>query len=361
VASLSLKNEYLQALIQEIHLRKSFLDNPVYDTIYFGGGTPSLFSPKELEQIINTLYHEFNMASEIEFTMEVNPDSLSLHYLSDIRMLGVNRLSIGIQSFNNEILTLLRRSHTTAQAHETIQNATQTGFKNISIDLIYGILERSEEDWQADLNEAFSYPITHLSAYSLTVEENTLLSKRILRGDYETPPEEKAIQDYHILQQKIKENGFQQYEISNYAKNGMISKHNYSYWQHIPYLGLGPSAHSYNLHTRYWNVDNLSEYISTVKNGEISGEKEELSIVDLYNEFILLSLRTSEGLDLRVMEKRFDKALCDLFYENLKLIDCNMYNFENQFIRLSEEGKLFADYVAGEMMGTRIYQTTSNP
>lgn len=348
-ALLSLKDKYIKALCQEIRLQKSSWHAQSFETIYFGGGTPSLFTAGELSSIIEVLYKELNITSQVEFTMEANPEQLNSHYLSEISTLGINRLSIGIQSFNDHILKSLRRAHTAEQARVAIRHALNTGFDNISIDLIYGILERDSAEWRKEITTALSYPITHLSAYSLTVEENTLLAKRISKGECEMPPDEKAISDYLILQEEIKKGGFCQYEISNYARNGMISKHNYAYWQNKPYLGLGPSAHSYDLRARYWNIADINNYISSLEKGIIPFEKENLSQADLYNEHILLSLRTSAGLNVQSLLNRFGEEFYKTFLQNLKGIEKSKYIFENNHVRLSEEGKMFADSIAVEL------------
>ncbi|MDL2309222.1 radical SAM family heme chaperone HemW [Bacteroidales bacterium OttesenSCG-928-B11] len=353
IATLSLKDDYIQALCNELRLRKSFLNNQSFDTIYFGGGTPSLFTPQELEIIINAILKELNINSEIEFTMELNPDGISLDDLSGYKSLGINRLSIGVQSFNNHILKLLRRRHNVDDIDDVIRNAVKVGFENISIDLIYGILERTTKEWKEEIIQAFSYPITHLSAYSLTVEENTLLSKQIRCGDRAVPSEEKAINDYLILQTMLKSNDFQQYEISNYTKNNKISRHNNAYWQNIPYLGLGPSAHSYDLYARYWNTSDINLYINSVNSGKIPCEKEELSSDDQYNEFILLRLRTTAGIDLIEMQTRFGETMYNYFLKNLHKITNNHYIMDEKSVILTDQGRLFADYIAGELFSCK--------
>ena len=238
IANLKYKNDFIDALMKEIALRKEYLKSEIIHTLYLGGGTPSLFSITELSEIKKQLDYFFTLSPDLEFTIEANPDQLNLDYLKSLKELGINRLSIGIQSLNNHILKILRRSHTAEVALQSINNALKAGFENISVDLIYGIFEREDKEWSGELEKIFSYPISHLSAYSLTVEENTLLNKKIATKEYAYPTEEKAIRDFTLLLDAARNAGFEQYEISNFAKNGQFSRHNFSYWQGVPYLGL---------------------------------------------------------------------------------------------------------------------------
>ena len=346
IASLSRKNDFIEALCNEMEIRKDYLSEAKISTLYFGGGTPSLFTMSELEKIIHHLKSSFSLQDVEEFTIEANPEQLSLEYLSQLKSLGINRLSIGIQSFDDRILTLLRRGHTAKDAITAIQNAFDVGFENISIDLIYGIAARTSEDWRQELRTALSFPITHLSAYALTVEENTLLYKKIAQGTFPENSDEKALPDYDDLITMTEGRGFEQYEISNFAKEGCYSKHNYSYWQDVPYLGLGPAAHSYNGTSRQWNPSNLNKYIEGVENNHVEVEQELLTPEMKFNEYVLLALRTSQGISLEYAERKFGQQRMAHILQIFSTIDKNHYTLQNGQLILTKEGKLFADYIA---------------
>ena len=281
--------------------------------------------------------------------MEANPEQLTPEYLRSLRALGINRLSIGVQSFNDEILRLLNRRHSAAEAVTAVQNATEAGFTNLSIDLIYDIAFRTKAMWESDLRTALSLPLCHLSAYSLTVEENTILARQVAGGKPFVPDECDTERDYNLLLELTEEAGFEQYEISNYAKGGMVSRHNYAYWTRTPYLGLGASAHSYCGNTRWWNAANLRQYIDGMLRGEPVRESETLSSDDQYNEYVLLRLRTNAGLDLDELARLFGCDYKNLFVKQLKKIKTDYYLMEKNRVQLTYTGRLFADAVAMEL------------
>lgn len=352
VANLSRKTEYLQALQKEIALTQDFLPDKKISTLYFGGGTPSLCTVQELESIIQTLTKHYHFDSQLEFTLEANPEQLNKEYLHALKTLGVNRLSIGVQSFQDSILKLLKRRHTAEEAQRAVMNAAECGFDNISIDLIYDIAYREERQWREDLQMALSLPIAHLSAYALTVEENTLLAKNIREGAPFLPPDELTERDFNILQSMTSAAHFEQYEISNFAKNGRISRHNFSYWNEIPYLGLGASAHSYDGNMRKWNQASLNSYITDIQEGRRQQDFEILDKKQKYNEYVLLHLRISEGIQTDEVQNRFGEEKSNYLLERLKRVNTDYYTHENGRICLTNSGKLFADAVALELFFT---------
>ncbi len=349
VANTTRKTEYLQALQKEIALTQDFLPDKEISTLYFGGGTPSLCTASELDMIIQTLikYHHFN--NSLELTLEANPEQLNKEYLHSLKEIGINRLSIGVQSFQDPILKLLKRQHTAEEARQAVLHAAECGFDNISIDLIYDIAYRKETQWREDLQTALSLPISHLSAYSLTVEENTLLAKNIREGTPFLPSEELTERDFNILQSMTSAAHFNQYEISNFAKNGRISRHNFSYWNDTPYLGLGASAHSYNGTLRKWNQANLIHYIKDIQEGRTQYNFEVLNENQKYNEFVLLHLRISEGIKIEEVRNRFGEEKLNYLLKRLANVKLEHYTQRNGSIILTNAGKLFADAVALEL------------
>lgn len=346
---LSQKEAFIKALQKEITQSADYLSNVSIHTLYFGGGTPSLLTIKDISIILETLKLHYCFDKNLEFTFEANPETLTLDYLKSLHELGVNRISIGIQSFHDSILHFLNRRHNGEEAKKAINNALNAGFENISIDLIYGISERTGSMWLSDLETAFSYPITHLSAYALSIEENTLLQTKIKRGILTQPREEQFIEDYYLLLEESRKAGFEQYEISNFAKNNRISRHNYAYWEGKPYLGLGPSAHSYNLETRRWNVANLSTYIQQIQTGVCHYETEILSETDHFNEYILLHLRTAEGIDLNEIRTRFGNEK-ELYVRNyFSTTEPSFYIINQNSFQLTHTGKLWADQIAMDL------------
>ena len=349
VASQKEKAAYWDALCQEMALTQDFLPTKDIDTLYFGGGTPSLCTPEELDKIIQELQKHYHFKDGFEFTMEANPEQLTPEYLRSLRALGINRLSIGVQSFNDEILRLLNRRHSAAEAVTSVQNAAEAGFTNLSIDLIYDIAFRTKEMWESDLRTALSLPLCHLSAYSLTVEENTILARQVAGGKPFVPDECDTERDYNLLLELTEEAGFEQYEISNYAKGGMVSRHNYAYWTRTPYLGLGVSAHSYCGNVRRWNVANLRQYIDGMLRGEPVRESETLDTDTQYNEMVLLRLRTNAGLNLDELATLFGEEYKKRFLKQLGTVKKDYFVLKENQIHLTRAGRLFADAVAMEL------------
>lgn len=335
-------DEYVSALLKEIELRKDYISNPT--TIYLGGGTPSTLSLAHLDKIFAALDKNFNLSSVEEVTIECNPDDLNTDYISGLRSLPINRLSMGIQTFSGEELKVLGRRHNSTSAIKAVENVYNGGIENISIDLMYALPNQTLQTWSENLNTALNLPISHISAYHLSYEEDTPLYKlRNLAFD-----EEKSLEFFHFLREKTAEKGFEHYEISNWAKSGKYSKHNTAYWQNKPYLGIGAGAHSYNLEERRWNFSSLNEYINGILSGEEYSENEILTSEDKYNDLIITQLRTKWGLDISLIEpkylKHFYKEVEKFIKENhLKITE------ENRAI-LTHSGIFISDYIMRELM-----------
>jgi oxygen-independent coproporphyrinogen-3 oxidase len=340
----------VEAIIKETGLRKDFIGAELVETIYFGGGTPSLLDPYELTRLIAAVHSNFNISPGAEITIEANPDDITAEKLESWKKTGINRLSIGIQSFFEQELTWMNRAHNAQEARQCIALAQSAGFNNITIDLIYGSPLLSDEQWKENVNIATSYGIPHLSCYALTVEEKTPLHKNINRKLSQPVDEEKQARQFILLMQWLREKGYLHYEVSNFAKPGFESRHNSAYWQGKKYLGLGPSAHSFDGKERSWNVANNSVYIRSIDAGELPLEKELLTEDQLVNENIMISLRTMQGLDLQKVESRWGIAERERI-ENLvsKFISANLVTLENNFVKLTDEGMLRADGIASEL------------
>ena len=347
VASTRNKDLYVNTLLEEIKLRRDYLSRSPIKTIYFGGGTPSLLSADELSQILRQLEQHHDCSNLQEMTLEANPEQLTPDYCKTLRALGFNRLSIGVQSFQDHVLHFMGRRHTAQQAIRAVENAHTAGFNNISIDLIYGVSERTDEQWDQDLDMAFRLPIQHLSCYALTEEENSRLHKQIQGGKHAPVDDEQAERQYRLLHEHLSATDFFQYEVSNYCKNGFESRHNSAYWDHTPYLGLGPAAHSFDGHSRQWNPANLKLYMENVADGRLCEEREELSPTDLCNETLLLALRTRQGLNLEALRVQygddFASAIVNHFREH---VPASQYENAAGRLRLTAEGLWFADGTA---------------
>ncbi len=346
VALLSKKSDYLHALQLDIENNKSYLSDNKIDTIYFGGGTPSLLSAEDIKFIYKLIADNFNFSSDYEWTIEANPEQLTDVYLADLFRLGVNRLSIGVQSFDDDTLHFLGRKHSSEQAFSAVENAVKAGFENVSIDLIYGITQRGKGHWKNDLQKAMALPISHLSAYALTNEENSLLWRKIRKGELPELDDELVRDEFFELLEISRGGGFEQYEISNFARDGKISRHNFNYWQQIPYLGVGPSAHSFNGESRKWNVAQLDTYISALEKGEDPSESESLTIENQYDEYVLLQLRTRNGLKFSQIESQFGKSYSQYALRQIEKLNPAHYLHSDDWLVLTDEGKLFADGIA---------------
>lgn len=347
----TLTERFLTALQTEIIQRKNYFGNEIVETIYFGGGTPSILNKTELSGIIEFLQQHFNIAENVEITFEANPDDLSVEYLKDIFSTGIRRLSIGIQSFQNEYLQKMNRRHDAKQAIEAVENAAKTGFNDISVDLIYGLPGLTINQWKVDLEQVFSLPAQHLSAYHLTYHKGTPFYTWLKKGTLKALKEKESIKQFEILVQKAKENGFEQYEISNFAKEGRYSKHNSSYWKGIKYLGLGPSAHSFNGVSRSWNISHIETYIKTLELGMPYFEEEILSENNKYNEYILTRIRTIWGVSIVELEEFFGTEKSNYFRFNIeKYISTDLVKLNNGIYNLTEKGMFVSDEIMTNLM-----------
>lgn len=343
--------DFVDALKREIIARKDYLRDEKVETIYFGGGTPSLLPIKCVEEIFVILHKNFNISSSPEITLEINPDTVEKNQLFQLKKLGVNRMSVGIQSFHDDDLKYLGRRHDSKHALQIIDDLKSVGFEKLTLDLIYGIPTLTEEKWNKNLDIFFDTEISHLSAYALTVEPKTILGQKIEKEILQNVDEETIIRHYETLIERTKENAFEHYEISNFAKEGCRSQHNSIYWNDIKYLGLGPSAHSYDGSSRQWNVANLTQYINTDFNTDTDFfEKELLTRDDKYNEYVMTSLRTSWGCNVKKITTDYGISYANHFLKkNKKYLDSGvMINRDDNFI-LTDKGMLFADGIASEI------------
>jgi len=344
-------SSFIDALLKEALLRKDYLGDEPVSTIYLGGGTPSVFSVKDLGTILDQIKKLFTIAEDCEVTIELNPDDVNETYLEGLKNLNINRISLGIQSWRDTDLKLLNRRHDSARAVKALKETLNAGFKNVTIDLIYGIPGMSLKDWESNLDFTFSFDIKHLSAYHLTFEPGTVFGKMLKKGDISEIDEEDSAAQFNLLIEKAESAGFIHYEISNFAKPGYFSIHNSNYWKQISYLGLGPSAHSFNGYTRQWNVRDLKGYIKSVNEGKSFFESEELDIKKRFNEYIMTSLRTMWGIDLDYIEGMFEKEGYD-YVVNLsgKFRNYGLMKLEKNSLVLTNQGKLISDNIISEFM-----------
>ena len=342
---------FIKALVREAELRKDYTGNEEITTIYFGGGTPSVLAVGELEEILTNLRKLFPVSSIPEVTIEINPDDITEQYMKDLKKTEINRISIGVQSWRDEDLKLLNRRHSGFQAMDGVSKTIKAGFENVTIDLIYGIPGMDITAWMSNLNTAFSLDIKHLSAYNLTVEPKTILSRMKEKGLVEEIGEEESISQFNVLIEKAETAGFVHYEISNFGKPGYFSVHNTNYWKQVAYLGLGPSAHSFNRYSRQWNVRDIKKYIKSVNDGKLSYEREELNTKTRFNEYIMTSLRTMWGIDLGYIEQVFEKEGYD-YVVNLtkKFMDYGLMKQESNSMILTNQGKMISDNIISEFM-----------
>ena len=362
--SLKLKDRFLEALKTEIVARKDYLHGETVNTIYFGGGTPSLLTIEEIGKLLHLINETHPVGNDPEITLEANPDTLSQEYLEGLRQLGINRLSIGIQSFFDNDLKYLSRRHDSLHARQSIEWTKQAGFSNISIDLIYGLPTSDAEQWNRNLDLFFEMGLPHLSAYALTLEPNAILTKQIKLGKVPPINEEDALRDYEILCRRAAENGYLHYEISNFCLRGMHSKHNANYWFGTPYAGFGPSAHSFDGTSRQWNVSSVEKYIDTRREtaglrGQIvprpevpcpASEKEQLSPEQQYDEYVMLRLRTHWGIDLKYMKREMGERFSTYCEQHAQpLLAQGRLSQTREFLYLNDAQMLFADGVAEEL------------
>lgn len=347
--SLKKKDELVSCLIKELELRKEKLENDIIETIYFGGGTPSLLSTKEIEDIIKTIYNCYNVIENPEITLEANPDDLSKNQIIQLSKTSINRLSIGVQSFFEEDLQLMNRAHNAKEAKDCLSAAIGS-FDNITVDLIYGIPNMTNERWKENLQMLFDLGIKHISSYALTIEPKTALESFIKQGKYPDVDEKVAREHFDILIEETTKQGFIHYEISNFGKPNYFSKHNTSYWQGKKYIGIGPSAHSFNKTHRNWNVANNAKYIKALQENRLSNEVEELSVSDRFNEYVMTGLRTIWGVSLDMIEKEFGINFKErLLLSAEKFIHNGLLIEESNTIKTTAKGKFLADGLASEL------------
>lgn len=350
--SLSKKDDIILCLIKELEIRKNYLNENI-ETIYFGGGTPSLLSKKEIMSIIDKIYKLFNVIPDVEITLEANPNDLTKQKINDLKKSAINRFSIGVQSFQNNDLKFMHREHTARQAKKCIEDAQDSGWQNISIDLIYGSPSLKNEKWIENLNAAINLNIPHISAYSLTIEKNTLLHKMVEKKLCNPIDDQKTKEQFLIMMKLLEKNKYIHYEISNFSKKDQLSIHNTNYWRNKSYIGIGPSAHSFNGIERQWNISNNNLYIKSISKSKIPCEVEKLNEKDKYNEYILTSLRTIWGVNSNFIKMTFSSFFYSFFKENAqKWIKSGHILRKNEKITLSKKGKLFADKISSELFWT---------
>ena len=347
--SLAYKDELLPALINEIKLQKDYLAGETIETIYFGGGTPSLLSEYEINQLIGTITALHTVSDSAEITLEANPDDLDKVKLQSLIHTPVNRFSIGIQSFFDDDLQWMNRVHRSAEAESAVKRAQDTGFENITVDLIYGYPLLNDEKWKHNFNKVFELAVPHISAYSMTVEPNTALASFIRKKRQPAMSDEQSAGQFIMITDAMQLNGFEHYEISNFCKPGAYSRHNSNYWKGVKYLGIGPSAHSYNGETRQWNIPNNPKYIRSIGTGAIPAETEILTEADRLNEYTMTSLRTMWGLDLDKINSIANGSAPVLLTAATAFFDKDWLMKKDNTIYLTQKGKLYADHIASEL------------
>ncbi len=348
--SLKYKDAYIQALVKELKLRKNYLSGQTIETIYFGGGTPSLLNAKDLEILFDALYKEFRFCDKPEITLEANPEDLSPEYLQELRQSPINRLSIGLQSFFDEDLSFMNRRHTAKRSIAAVKDAQHAGFENISGDLIYGLPKMTSKKWEDNLSVFFDLRIPHLSAYHLSIEPNTVFYKKKKIGKLHEISEDKSLEQFEMLKQKASENNFIHYETSNFAKPDFFSRHNSAYWQQKHYLGIGASAHSYDGDSRQFNISNIKAYIRNIEAGSGFFEKEVLSLNDKYNDYLITSLRTLQGTDTDYILTHFGKKYHKHILAGIRPhIEQGNVLYKKNIIQISEQGKFTEDMILRDL------------
>ncbi|RTZ10087.1 radical SAM family heme chaperone HemW [Flavobacterium sp. GSP27] len=347
--SMKKKEEMVLAIAKEIQMRKSEFKNEIVETIYFGGGTPSVLTSAEINFLIAEVYKYYSVSDNPEITLEANPDDLSSERIIELSKSKINRLSIGIQSFFEDDLQLMNRAHNSAEARKCLEVATQY-FDNISLDLIYGIPGMSDEKWKQNIETALSFGIPHISSYALTVEPKTALNKLIQTGKIAAPKDEVAQEHFAILVQTLEANAFIHYELSNFGKSTYFSRNNSAYWLGKKYIGIGPSAHSYDGVSRSWNVSNNALYLKSIQEGKLPNEIEILSVMDRYNEYVMTGLRTIWGVSLDRIETEFGTEYLEyLNNQSRKFLDDDLLFIENGILKPTKKGKFLTDGIASDL------------
>ncbi|MFL5752242.1 MAG: radical SAM family heme chaperone HemW [Bacteroidia bacterium] len=344
------KNELLSSLAKELRLRKDYLEGEVIETIYFGGGTPSILSAGEIEALLHEINQLHLVKGNVEITLEANPDDLNPKYLEQLKRSGINRLSIGLQSFEEDELKWMNRAHTAMESEASVKAAQDAGFGNISIDLIYGSKFQTPEIWEHNLEKAFALNVQHISAYNLTVEEKTILGNLVHKGKEKEVSELSSSAYFEQLIKEASKNDFIHYEISNFCREGFYSRHNSSYWRGKKYMGIGPSAHSYNSNSRQWNIKNNALYIRSLNEDKLNFELEQLTVEQHYNEYLLTTLRTIWGAELAFITSGFGIGYAEhCMAEAQKYIDSGHLVYRENKLILSDKGKLLADRIASDL------------
>lgn len=349
--SLNFKDDMVAAMKKEIVLRKNELQNKSLSSLYFGGGTPSILSADEIKSLIDEALKHFSFEKDIEITLEANPDDLNKEFLKGLSDSPVNRLSIGTQSFFEADLKLMNRAHTANEAEDSIKRAQDFGFENLSIDLIYGSPTSNLKIWKENLNKTIALEVPHISSYALTVEPKTALENWISKGKVISPKEEEQNREFYYLSDFLKDHGFEHYEVSNFAKPGFYSRHNSSYWKYKEYLGIGPSAHSYNgSDVRSWNIANNQQYIKKLNAHLPAKEEEILSAEDQFNEMIMIGLRTIWGVDLENLKGKFNDRILEHFQREIKQkLEEEILIIENNHLKIPEKHWFMADGIASDL------------
>ena len=351
---ISITEQFISSLLVEIEQKNNYLiSDKNIETIYFGGGTPSVLNPNQLKKILSKIHSTYNVSLKTEITIELNPDDITEEYLEQIYEIGINRLSIGLQSFSNEMLKLMNRRHNSEQAINSVKIAKKLGFKNISVDLIYGLPDTNVDFLKKELQNLIDLDIQHISAYHLTYEDKTVFKNYLKKGKLRELPDTESQKQFVYLTKFFEDNGFEQYEISNFAKNNLYSKHNSNYWFGVEYIGLGPSARSYNKDTRQWNIANVKKYIAEIESNNIFFEKEYLTVNDKYNEYLLTSLRTKWGVDLGFIKAQFGDTYLTYFISSVdKYVKLKYVYKQKNIVYLHKYYWFLSDKIISELMKT---------
>ena len=347
----NIKEEYADAVCKELQTRRDYVKGEEIKTIYFGGGTPSTLPIELLQKICDTIYSNYTVCDNAEVTIECNPDDLTEEFLAKLRSLPFNRISMGVQSFDDRQLKRLGRRHNADKAHQAVNNARMAGYDNISIDLMFALPGSTAEEWEQTIKEAISLQPEHISAYNLMYEDDTPLHRALRRGDFEELSEEENVEQFQMLISKMKEAGYRHYEISNFAKPGYESRHNSSYWNDTTYIGCGAAAHSYDGNSREWNIADIKEYIKGMASGARNYEIEHLTEEERYNDTILTRLRTADGIPLKWMEEKFSEKLNRYMHTAAKRhAECGNIKKTDETLSLTEKGIFISDAVIRDLI-----------
>lgn len=347
--SMKRKEEMVLALAKEIQMRKTEFENETVETIYFGGGTPSVLTSAEINFLLDSVYENYNVSRRPEITLEANPDDLSAERIQELSKSRINRLSIGIQSFFEDDLKMMNRAHNSAEAQKSLEEATKY-FDNISLDLIYGLPGMSNEKWRQNIEKALSFGVPHIASYALAVEPKTAMIKMIQTGKMAAPSDDVAREHFMILLEMLESNGFIHYELSNFGKENYFSKNNSAYWLGKKYMGIGPSAHGYNGVSRSWNVSNNIVYLKSIQDEKLPNEIEVLSVTDRYNEYVMTGLRTIWGVSLNTIEKEFGQSYLDYLMKRAqKFLNDDLLSVENKILKSTNKGKFLTDGISSDL------------